>query len=102
MNAVSAQVRAQIASLPRATTSSSSSSSSSNPLIAGWAERSGAQDKANLGIDDAIRGQDRATSPSTGTEYVVPQNAWNATGPQGAGYYRALPGNGGVELLNVQ
>ena len=100
VNAVSAQIRAQIASLPRAAPSSSStSSSSSSSPMSSWESVS---DKTNQNFDDALRGQDRATSPTTGTEYVVPQSAWNATGPQGAGYYRALPGNGGSELLNVQ
>jgi len=61
-----------------------------------------ARDTSNQNFDDALRGQDRAVSPSSGAEYVVPQSAWNPSGPQGAGYYRALPGNGGVELLTTR
>jgi hypothetical protein len=59
------------------------------------------QERQARGFDDFIRGQDRATSPSTGEEYTCPYNLWQANGPQGAGYYRSLPG-GGSELLNLQ
>jgi hypothetical protein len=65
-----------------------------------WEDREASQDRINQGFDDAILGQDHAVSPSTGETYTVPWSAWNATGPQGAGYYRAVPG-GDAELLNV-
>lgn len=95
---VQANVRAQIASLPRATPSpTTSSTSSSSSVMASWAD----QERHDQAFSDALLGQDRATSPTTGQSYVVPWNAWSPTGPQGAGYYRATPG-GGSELLDVQ
>ncbi len=69
--------------------------------MASWKARQDAQDRTNLGFDDAIRGQDRAISPTTGEEYVCPNNMWNSDGPKGAGYYRQTP-SGGTELLNVE
>lgn len=98
---VNAQIRAQLATYPKpAPSTTSSSSSSSSSWQSSWEARQASQDKNNQAFDDAILGQDRATSPSSGEQYVVPWSAWNPSGPQGAGYYRALPG-GGTELLNV-
>lgn len=96
VNTVNAQVRAHLATLPRAIPSSSAPSSA----MASWEARQAVQDRSARNFDDAIRGQDRAISPSTGEEYVVPQSAWNPSGPQGAGYYRAVPG-GSAELLTT-
>ena len=104
---VSADFRQQLASYPHYTPPSSTSSgsgsgeSASDSMMASWKAREEAQDRTNLGFDDAIRGQDRAISPTTGEEYVCPNNMWNAEGPQGAGYYRQTP-SGGTELLNVE
>lgn len=101
---VNQEVRAQIASYPHPTPSSAaggSSSSSSDDLMSSWSSREASEDHSNRAFDDYIRGNDRATSPTTGEEYVVPTSAWNDTGPQGAGYYRETPG-GGAELLNVE
>ena len=61
----------------------------------------GGETRQQRDMDDYIRGNERATSPTTGEEYVVPTSAWNADGPQGAGYYLATPA-GGAELLNVE
>lgn len=48
---------------------------------------------------DAMRGYEEVESPTTGQRYDAPLNAWNPTGPEGAGYYRKLPGEGGLEKL---
>jgi len=100
---VHADVRAQLARYPPVKSSSASSDSSSTGSgMAQWQEdRQKAQDKTQLGFDDMIRGQDRALSPTTGEEYVCPNNLWNSDGPQGPGYYRDLPG-GGQEQLKVE
>ncbi|MFT3696881.1 MAG: hypothetical protein QM831_27310 [Kofleriaceae bacterium] len=97
---VQAGIRAQMAQYPPIQ-SSSSSSSSSDAWNQSVRDRWESQDRRNQGFDDAILGQDHTRSPSTGETYVVPNNAWSDTGPQGAGYYRQLPG-GGVERLDVQ
>jgi hypothetical protein len=68
--------------------------------MASWEQDQAAKDKTNQDFDDAIRGQDRAVSPTTGETYICPNNLWSDDGPQGAGYYRALPG-GGSELLQT-
>ena len=110
---VRADVRRQIASYPKPAPSYvRSASSSSSPSTATAAASSSAggdgiadywdtQDKLHTAWSDGMREQDRTVSPSTGEEYIVPNNAWNASGPQGAGYYRALPG-GGEERLQVE
>ncbi|MBV8757519.1 MAG: hypothetical protein JO257_09600, partial [Deltaproteobacteria bacterium] len=99
---VGADVRQQLASYPPVhSTYTPMTQSSSTDVMSGWEAQQSAQDRAAQGYDDALLGQDRARSPSTGESYVVPNTAWNATGPQGAGYYRALPG-GGAERLDVQ
>ncbi len=94
---VGADIRRQIASYPHPAPSSSSSSSSSKPdrrYLNDWAR----QDKESEQRSDAMLDQERAISPSTGETYVVPTNAWNPNGPDGAGYYRPTPG-GGQERL---
>ena len=83
-------------SSPTATSPSTSGDSS----MASWEQDQAAKDKTNQDFDDAIRGQDRAVSPTTGETYICPNNLWSDDGPQGAGYYRALPG-GGSELLQT-
>jgi hypothetical protein len=81
--------------------SSGSGSKGSDSVMASWKARQDAQDKASQSFSDAIRGQDRATSPTTGEEYVCPNSMWNTEGPQGPGYYRQTP-SGDAELLSVQ
>jgi hypothetical protein len=105
---IHADYRAQLASYPHYTPPASNypsnaakSGSSSDSLMASWKEKQDAQDRINLGFDDAIRGQDRALSPTTGEEYVCPNSMWSTEGPQGPGYYRQTP-SGGTELLNVE
>jgi hypothetical protein len=99
---VRADVAAQIARYPKPvptripTASSPSSSSSSDDVMAKWAD----DDKRSQQWSDAMLDQERAVSPTTGETYVVPYNAWNESGPQGAGYYRATPG-GGAERLQT-
>jgi len=97
-----ADVRAQLASYPHPKppvylSDRPSSSSGSNDLMSSWQKREAAQDQANQGMDDYIRGQEWVKD-SSGTTFPAPTSAWNATGPQGAGYYKATPG-GGAELL---
>jgi hypothetical protein len=101
---VQAGIRRQLASYPpvqssvaSAPASSSSGSAWNDSVNARWES----EDRINQGWSDAILGQDHTRSPSTGDTYVVPNNAWSDTGPQGAGYYREVPG-GGVERLEVQ
>ena len=73
--------------------------SSSGSPMSEWGQKQQGQDKIDQGWSDSMRGQDRVTSPSSGEKYVVPWNAWSETGPQGAGYYRQVPG-GGVERMD--
>ena len=47
---------------------------------------------------EAIMGYENVYSPSIGEHYLVPLESYWATGPEGGGYYRELPG-GGYELL---
>jgi len=47
---------------------------------------------------EAILGFENVYSPSTGEHYLAPLGSYWATGPDGGGYYRELPG-GGYELL---
>lgn len=47
---------------------------------------------------EAILGFENVYSPSTGEHYLAPLDSYWATGPDGGGYYRELPG-GGYELL---
>jgi hypothetical protein len=101
VNTVNAQIRQQMALIPKPSppaTSTSSSSSSSG--MSDWQHDQDVKDKIAQGWSDAILDQERAVSPTTGEEYIVPTSAWNATGPQGAGYYRAVPG-GSPELLET-
>ena len=101
---VAQEYRADLARFaPPPMTSSSptaSPSTSGDSSMASWEQDQAAKDKTNQDFDDAIRGQDRAVSPTTGETYICPNNLWSADGPQGAGYYRALPG-GGSELLQT-
>ncbi len=47
---------------------------------------------------EAILGFENVYSPSTGEHYLAPLETYWATGPDGGGYYREVPG-GGYELL---
>ena len=96
---VQAKVRAQLASYPKVAPSPTPSTSSSSAPMGSWQEGNG--DEPRDKVDDFIRSQDRAVSPTTGEQYVCPYNMWQSDGPQGAGYYRPLP-SGGSELLNTQ
>ena len=58
-------------------------------------------DRAHENWSEAMRGYEPVESPSTGTKYDAPLNSWNPSGPEGAGYYRALPG-GGLEKLSQE
>lgn len=98
---VQADIRRQLASYPPvrpapAATGGGSSGGGGMDLAAKWQN----DDRHSQAWSDTMLGQERARSPSTGEEYVVPTNAWSETGPQGAGYYRATPG-GGAERLEV-
>ncbi|HEY1554387.1 MAG TPA: hypothetical protein VGF94_06100 [Kofleriaceae bacterium] len=99
---VQAGIRRQLASYPpiRPSTPTSTSSASSSGGIGGWDDGQATHDRIQQGWSDSMLGQERTVSPSSGEEYVVPTNAWSETGPQGAGYYRAVPG-GGAERLDV-
>ena len=47
---------------------------------------------------EAILGYENVYSPTTGEHFMAPLDSYWATGPDGGGYYRELPG-GGYELL---
>ncbi len=47
---------------------------------------------------EAMLGYENVYSPTIGDHYLVPLELYWATGPEGGGYYRELPG-GGYELL---
>ena len=68
-------------------------------LISSGQYRDAVNDKASQNWQEAMSGYEQVASPSTGTTYDAPLNSWNATGPDGAGYYRELPGGGGLEKL---
>ena len=100
VSTVNAHIRAQMALVPRPAPPHTAASSSSSTGLGGWKSNSDARDRLNQDFTDSILDQERAVSPTTGEEYIVPTSAWNATGPQGAGYYRAVPG-GSPELLQT-
>lgn len=56
-------------------------------------------DESSENWAEGMRGYETVSSPSTGQNYDVPLNSWSSYGPEGAGYYRELPG-GSVERLN--
>jgi hypothetical protein len=105
---VQAGIQRQLASYPpiarphpsTAGSSSSSTTKASSRSIGGWNDDQATKDRVQQGWSDSMLQQERTVSPTTGEQYTVPTNAWNDNGPQGAGYYRALPG-GGSERLNV-
>ncbi len=68
-------------------------------ITSGYEYRSqlGAKSKDNWAA--GMRGYETYQSPSTGDAYDVPINAYDPTGPDGPGYYRQLPGTGGLEKL---
>ncbi len=73
-------------------------SGSSGSSITSKYSGSSVSDESNQGWSDAMRGYEEMESPTTGQKYDVPYNAYNPTGPDGAGYYRGLP-DGGLEKL---
>ena len=91
---VQSEVRQQLASYPPIQPSSAPDRTNI------WSSWSKMEDRQSQGYEDTMLQQDHAKSPSTGEAYTVPWNAWSATGPAGAGYYRQVPG-GGVERLDV-
>lgn len=60
----------------------------------------GVDDRLSREWEAATLGFDETKSPTTGETYLMPLSSWDATGSDGAGYYRALPG-GGRERLEV-
>ena len=96
---VRGEIRQQLASYPpiRPSTAGSTTTAASSGVMGKWAN----DDRKSQEIGDTMLQQDRARSPTTGEDYVVPTSAWSETGPQGPGYYRAVPG-GGTERLDVQ
>ncbi len=102
VNTVNAQIRAQMALVPRASppAPSASASSASSSGMSDWQHDQDVKDRIYQGWSDSILDQERAVSPTTGEEYIVPTSAWNSSGAQGAGYYREVPG-GTPELLET-
>lgn len=76
------------------------SSASSSSVTSGSTYKNAVEDRASQKWSDAMRGYEEVESPSTGQRYDAPLNSWNSTGPEGSGYYRQLPGGGGLEKLN--
>jgi hypothetical protein len=91
---VRSEVRQQLASYPPIQPSSAPDRTNI------WSSWSKMEDRQSQGYEDTMLQQDHAKSPSTGETYTVPWNAWSASGPAGAGYYRQVAG-GGVERLDV-
>jgi hypothetical protein len=94
---VQGEIRRQLASYPPIKPSTVGTAADPTNVLSGWSKM---EDQQSEGFQETTLQQDHATSPSTGETYTVPWNAWSATGPQGAGYYRQVPG-GGVERLDV-
>lgn len=67
-------------------------------ITSGQAYRDSVSDSSSQKWADGMRGYESVESPSTGQTYDAPLNSWNASGPDGAGYYRALP-DGSQEKL---
>lgn len=61
--------------------------------------QSSMSDEANGNWADTMRGYETVESPSTGERFDVPLNSWSNDGPDGPGYNRLLPNNGGTEKL---
>ena len=95
---VGGEIRQQLASYPPIKPSTVGTAADPTNIWSGWSKM---EDRQSQGYEDTMLQQDHARSPSTGEGYTVPWNAWSATGPQGAGYYRQVPG-GGVERLDVE
>jgi hypothetical protein len=94
---VQGEIRRQLASYPPIKPSTVGTAADPTNVWSGWSKM---EDRQSQGYEDTMLQQDHARSPSTGEAYTVPWNAWSATGPDGAGYYRQVPG-GGVERLDV-
>jgi len=69
-------------------------------IMSSWNARNESQDRTSQAWSNATLGVEQVQSESTGELWTVSQNAWWATGPQGPGYYREVPG-GGYEQLEV-
>lgn len=93
---VNANIAAQLRSYPPPVRASDGHDGShpDRRYLNDWA----AQDRNSQNWSDAMLDQERVHS-GDGEHYVVPTNAWNATGPDGPGYYRPAPGGNGVERL---
>ena len=72
----------------------------SSSVMGSWEYRNQVQDRASAKWSEAVMGYENVHSPTTGQTYQAPLNSWNATGSDGAGYYRPLPG-GGQEKLDL-
>lgn len=94
---VNANIAAQLRSYPPPARASDGHDGShpDRRYLNDWAS----QDRNSQNWSDAMLEQERVHS-GDGEHYVVPTNAWNATGPDGPGYYRPTPG-GGVERLEA-
>lgn len=68
-------------------------------ITSGYEYRSSLDAKSKSNWAAGMRGYETYQSPSTGDAYDVPINAYDPTGPDGPGYYRQLPGTGGLEKL---
>jgi hypothetical protein len=70
----------------------------SSSILSSYEYKSAVDARLSSQRQEAIMGFENVRSPSTGTTYQAPLNAYDPTGPSGPGYYRPLPG-GGRELL---
>lgn len=61
--------------------------------------QSSISDESNGDWADTMRGYETVESPSTGERFDVPLDSWSNDGPDGPGYNRLLPNNGGTEKL---
>lgn len=76
------------------------STGSGSSVTSGSRYQDEVSDRSSQKWADAMRGYEEVESPTTGQRYDAPLNSWNSTGPDGGGYYRQLPGGGGLEKLD--
>lgn len=95
----------ELSSLPPLTGPGSGSPSTSgedegSSITSSYSYKQAVEDRASQKWSDTMLGSETVESESTGEQYQAPFNSWNSTGPDGPGYYRELPGGGGVEKLD--
>ncbi len=73
----------------------------SSSIISSGTYRDQVTSRAANKWSDTMRGYEPVTSPTTGTNYDAPLNAWNPGGPEGPGYYHNLSSGGWEKLIQT-